>query len=160
MILEDREIFAIRKRMRGVCMAFISQIIKSKVSSSRGGADVRVTQSYKPSSNVQELSFRITAKVLSRAGMKIGDFVDVMYDDDTSQWMIKKVKTGLKITGKLDAPSGLVRYTLKEGHMKFTNERSLLPIVKNSISESIEHGDNYLIFKLNMEDENEKSKLL
>ena len=141
-------------------MSFISQLSQSRVSTSRVGSDVKVTQSYKPSSDVEELSIRITAKLLSRASMKVGDFVDVLYDKESDRWMIKKVESGLKITGKSDAPTGLVRYTLKDGHAKFTDNRSVLPVIKMSLDNLTEVSNGALIFKLNMEGDNNESEVL
>ena len=54
---------------------------------------------------------------------------------------------GLKITGKDDAPTGLIRYTLKDTHARFTEERAP-PIRKSSIEDSLEIEDGQIIFKL------------
>lgn len=130
-------------------MSFISQSENSKLSSRRGdSSQIVITQSYKPSTKSQELSIRITSDTLKSIGMVIGDNADVLHNPETGEWMIKKSTNGFKITGKADAPTGLIRYTLKKGHMKFTEDKGHLPIKKISDDESITfHGD-YLIFKL------------
>jgi len=130
-------------------MAFVSQLDTSKARSGRmGDSSLVVTQSFKESTKSQELSIRVSSVVLSRAGMAVGDFVDVLYDNESNRWMIKKVNVGLKITGKDKAPTGLIRYTLKIGHARFTDDREYLPIKKVSIEDSIDVEDGQIIFKL------------
>lgn len=130
-------------------MTFISQLSKSRSSASRtGGASIIVTQSYKPSTDSQELSIRVTSALLGRAGIEIGDTVDVLHDPSSDTWMIKKIDGGLKITGKENAPTGLIRYTLKEGHARFTDDKSILPIRKTSNEDLLEVDDDGIIFKV------------
>jgi hypothetical protein len=119
-------------------MGFISQLSKTKVSSRRGSASkITVTQSFKPSTSAEELSIRVSIECLKNISLKIGDNADVLYDAETDTWMIKKEDDGYKISGKHDSPTGLIRYTLKEGHKKFTNIRECLPVRKYSNDESI-----------------------
>jgi len=130
-------------------MSFVSQVDTSKARSGRmGDSSIVVTQSFKESTKSQELSIRIASVVLSRAGMKVGDCVDVLHDGDTDRWMIKKMDSGLKITGKDNAPTGLIRYTLKIGHARFTDDREHLPIKKVSVEDSIYVEECQIIFKL------------
>jgi hypothetical protein len=130
-------------------MSFVSQISQSRSASSRiGDSSIVVTQSFKPSTSAQELSIRITAALLGRAGMKVGDLVDVLHDPERDLWMVMKMDSGLKVTGKDDAPTGLIRYTLKGGHARFTDEKDHLPIRKSSVEDSIEVGDGQIIFKV------------
>jgi len=130
-------------------MSFVSQVDTSKARSGRmGDSSIVVTQSFKESTKSQELSVRIASVVLSRAGMKVGDCVDVLHDGDTDRWMIKKMDSGLKITGKDNAPTGLIRYTLKIGHARFTDDREHLPIKKVSVEDSIDVEECQIIFKL------------
>ncbi|MGL5393760.1 MAG: hypothetical protein ACRDBQ_00635 [Shewanella sp.] len=130
-------------------MSFVSQLSASRAASSRiGDSSVVATQSFKPSTNAQELSIRITSTTLSKAGMACGDFVDVLYSSDDDLWMIKKMDGGLKISGRDGAPTGLIRYTLKDGHARFTDKRELLPVRKASVEDSIQVSDGQLIFKL------------
>lgn len=130
-------------------MGFVSQVEASRATSSRiGDSSVVVTQSFKPSTKAQELSIRITSLILSKAGIKIGDCVDVLHDRDSDRWMIRCMDGGLKITGKDGAPTGLVRYTLKEGHARFTEDKEHLPIRKSSIEDSLEIAEGQIIFKL------------
>lgn len=137
------------KTYLGGVMAFISQVSKSRSSSSRiGDTSVIVTQSFKPSTNAQELSIRVTTSLLAKSGMKNGDSVDVLHDPEEGLWMIALMDNGLKITGKDDAPTGLIRYTLKDGHARFTDDKEHLPIRKPSVEESIEASPGKVIFKL------------
>lgn len=130
-------------------MAFVSQVDKSRTSSSRiGDSSIVVTQSYKPSTKAQELSIRVTHDILLKAGMKNGDFADVLYDEDSDRWMIRRMDGGIKITGKDGAPTGLIRYTLKSSHAKFTDDREHLPVKKTSIDDSLDIGDGQIVFKL------------
>lgn len=130
-------------------MAFVSQLSQSRSSASRiGDSSIAVTQSFKASTNAQELSIRLTSVLLEKAGMMIGDSVDVLYDSENDLWMVMKINSGLKITGKEGAPTGLVRYTLKGGHARFTDEKDHLPIRKCSLEDSIKVGDGQIIFKV------------
>ncbi len=134
-------------------MAFKSQLTASKASSRRGtSASIVVSQTYKPSTKSQELSIRVSSDVLSRMGVKVGDGnkVDVLYDADSDLWMIAKSgDDGFTITGKEGAVTGLIRYTLKKGHARFTDEELNLPIKKESDEDGIEYKDGSVIFKLN-----------
>ncbi|WP_187487218.1 hypothetical protein [Duffyella gerundensis] len=148
MRLEDRILIA-HRNLEGCNVTFVSQVNKSRTPSSRiGESSIVVSQTYKASTKSQELSIRVTADVLSKASMKIGDFVDVLYDKDSDRWMLSRMVGGLKITGKEDAPTGLVRYTLKEGHARLTEERDSLPKRKFSLDDAMETNDGEIIFKL------------
>lgn len=130
-------------------MGFVSQLSKSRTPSSRiGDSSIVVSQSYKASTKAQELSIRVTSELLHKASMKIGDFVDVLYDTDSDRWMLSRMVGGLKITGKENAPTGLVRYTLKEGHARFTDDKEHLPIRKCSIDDEVDVSDGEIVFKL------------
>lgn len=130
-------------------MGFVSQLSKSRTPSSRiGDSSIVVSQSYKASTKAQELSIRVTSELLHKASMKIGDFVDVLYDTDSDRWMLSRMAGGLKITGKENAPTGLVRYTLKEGHARFTDDKEHLPIRRCSIDDEVDVSDGEIVFKL------------
>nr|CRY95941.1 hypothetical protein [uncultured prokaryote] len=130
-------------------MSFVSQVSKSRASSSRiGDSEIVITQSYKPSADSQELSIRATTATLKKAGINIGDTVDILYDIDNDKWMIKKTDGALKITGKENAPTGLIRYTLKEGHARFTEDKAILPVRKYSIDDFLDITDEQIIFKV------------
>ncbi|MFS6804478.1 hypothetical protein WKE96_16715 [Edwardsiella tarda] len=135
-------------------MGFVSQLSASRAASSRiGNASIVATQSFKPSTNAQEFSIRVTSLTMSKAGIGCGDSVDVLYSDDDDLWMIKKMERGLKISGKPDAPTGLIRYTLKEGHVRFTDKKDLLPVRRSSVEDSIQVSDGQIIFKLKSEED-------
>jgi len=79
-----------------------------------------------------------------------GAKVDVLYDAESDLWMIAKSDDdGFTITGKEGAVTGLIRYTLKKGHARFTEEELNLPIKKESDEDSIDYKDGAVIFKLN-----------
>lgn len=133
-------------------MAFKSQLKASKASSRRGSsASIVVSQTYKPSTGTQEFSIRISSDVLNRMGAEVGTNarVDVLHDSESDLWMIKFCDDGFTITGKDGAATGLIRYTLKKGHAKFTEEQVELPIKKESDEDSIVYEDGAVIFKLN-----------
>ena len=121
-------------------MSFISQFDKTKVSSKRITSEVVVMQSYKKSTNTDEMSFRISSAVMSSAGIKIGDKVDVLRDNQQGKWKIQKIEGphGFTISGKQDAPTGLIRYTIKDGHYKLTTKREDLPFKQEFDSRAIE----------------------
>lgn len=133
-------------------MAFKSQLTASKTSSRRGtSASIVVSQTYKPSTKTQELSIRVSSDVLKRMGVMVGTGakVDVLYDADSDLWMIaKRDDDGFTITGKEGAITGLIRYTLKKDHARFTEEELNLPIKKESDEDSIDYKDGAVIFKL------------
>lgn len=130
-------------------MGFISQLSKTKISTRRGSSSqITVTQSFKPSTSAEELSIRISTECIRNISLKIGDSVDVLYDAENDTWMIKKETVGYKISGKGDAPTGLIRYTLKEGHKKFTSTKEELPVRKDSNDESIVFMGDKMTFKL------------
>lgn len=134
-------------------MAFKSQLKASKASSRRGSsASIVVSQTHKPSTGTQELSIRISSDVIEKIGLSVGggDKVDVLYDAENDLWMIQRCgDDGFTITGKEGAVTGLIRYTLKKGHARFSEEISELPIKKESDEDSIEYKDGAVIFKLN-----------
>jgi len=113
-------------------MGFESQVAKNKKESGRGrrgiASPVVVTQSYKASAKAELLAFRVSADLLSRIGLSIGDKAEVFHDSDTGQWMIKNTGDGIVISGKDGASMGGIRYTLKAGHARLTNNRGVLPM--------------------------------
>jgi len=129
-------------------MPFTSQYERSKKTSKRTSADVIVTQNMKSSTNSEEMSFRISRDVLNEAGIAIGDKVDVLRDNQSNRWMIQKTEQeGFSISGKSDAPTGLVRYTIKEGHYRLTTKKEDLPYRQTFNKKSIQtdKGKNYII---------------
>lgn len=131
-------------------MAFKSQHQKSKSSSRRGSsAEIVVSQSYKPSTDSEELSVRISSGLMSMIGLSIGGKADVLFDDESSMWMVKAcVDGGFTVSGKQDAPTGLIRYTLKQGHARLTENRADLPVKCECEDGSIELGTDHVIFAL------------
>ncbi|HDM8415476.1 TPA: hypothetical protein ACGIZ8_004587 [Yersinia enterocolitica] len=131
-------------------MAFKSQLGKSKASSRRGSsASIVVSQTYKQSTDSQELSVRISSDVMEKIGLSIGSKVDVLFDEDENLWMVKScVGDGFTISGKSGAATGLVRYTLKKGHARFTEEKALLPIKKECDEDSLHFDADSVVFSL------------
>lgn len=133
-------------------MAFKSQMRASKASSRRGSsASIVVSQTHKQSTGTQELSIRIAAEILEKIRVPVGAGlkVDVLYDGDDDLWMVKPSgEDGFSVTGKEGAVTGLVRYTLKKGHARFTEDEKHLPIKKECDEESIRYFEDGVIFKL------------
>lgn len=132
-------------------MAFESQHKSTRVSSRRGSeADIVISQTYKKSSKTQEFSVRISSVVMDKIGVCMGGKVDVLHDSDTDRWMVKVVNDGgFTVTGKEGAVTGLVRYTLKKGHFRFTEDENSLPIKKECDDDSLDYSSNgCVIFKL------------
>ena len=134
-------------------MSFTSQYEKSKKSARRSSAcEIVITQSFKPSTNAEEMSIRIATDILSEADLLIGDKVDVLRDDKNDLWMIRKnEKEGFTIYGKSGGPTGLIRYTLKNGHYKLTEIKTELPFKLEFSSEFIvtNKNDKTIVFGSN-----------
>ena len=130
-------------------MAFESQIEKSRVAGRRGSSSsVVVSQNYKPSTKSEEISFRVSSSFLAKFDAKIGDKVDVLYDPESNAWRLELSSDGFTITGKDGAPTGLVRYTLKDGHARLTEERADLPKRVESDEESLDFDLGCVTFRL------------
>lgn len=130
-------------------MSFESQSEKSKGSSRRGiKANIVVSQVYKPSTNSEEISFRVSSSLMSKFGVSVGSRVDVLRDEIEDLWMIKVSDDGFLISGKEGAPTGLIRYTLKNDHAKLTNDRGLLPFKREVEESSLQISDGSVIFGL------------
>lgn len=135
-------------------MAFKSQRQASKKVGRRGSsAGIVVSQSYKPSTNSEEMSFRVATSLLNEAGLDIGDKVDVLFDEDSLQWMITKESDGFTISGKKDGPTGLIRYTLKKDHIRLTNDSESLPMKLDSDDETIDVHDGKIVFCVHIEND-------
>jgi len=146
------ELFATMENKGGADMAFKSQIESTRESSRRGSASpVIVSQTYKPSTRAEELSFRVSSKLLADIGLKNGDKADVLFDDETNRWMIRPASGGYTISGKLDAPTGLIRYTLKSGHARLTKNRADLPVKKECAPGDLSISERSIIFSLPQE---------
>ncbi|MDE1497078.1 hypothetical protein KKI95_18660 [Xenorhabdus bovienii] len=132
-------------------MAFHSQHSNTRATSRRGSdASIVVSQTYKVSSNTQEFSVRISSDLMDKIGVSMGGKVDILYDSDMDLWMISVVDgSGFTITGKEGAVTGLVRYTLKKGHFRFTEDKNYLPIKKECDDDSLDFSSQgCVIFKL------------
>lgn len=130
-------------------MKFKSQFKQSKRTSRRGSnSEIIMTHSHKKSSGSEEMSIRISSQLMERCGLNHDDKVDVLNDTESGAWMISKVDDGFNIGGKKDAPTGLIRYTLKEGHEKFEMNIEKLPIRKECDESSLEINENNITFKL------------
>jgi len=131
-------------------MAFISQLKASKSSSRRGSsASIVISQSYKASTDSQELSVRISSEVMEKLGVVIGSKVDLLHDEENDIWLVRPCSAdGFKISGKVGGATGLIRYTLKKGHSRFTDDKNKLPIKKDCEEESIKYEEGGVIFRL------------
>lgn len=135
-------------------MAFESQIKKSRESGRRvSGSDVVISQSYKPSTRSEELSVRISVKFMGKIGLEIGSMADVLFDSESKLWMVKKTEDeGFKVSGKEGGPTGLIRYTLKDGHARLTEERSDLPVKRSLNMESLNVDESNSNFTFSLRD--------
>lgn len=130
-------------------MSFKSQVKRTKASSRRGSSSqIVVSQNFKPSTKSEELSVRVSSDLLLEIGLSSGDKADVLYDEEQSLWMIRADSDGFTISGKEGAPTGLIRYTLKPGHVRLTDERSELPVKIECDDESLIVREDHVIFKL------------
>ncbi|MDO6501274.1 hypothetical protein, partial [Photobacterium sanguinicancri] len=69
-----------------------------------------MTQSYKPSTISDEMSVRISRKLMKRAGIEVNSKVDMLHDQDNYKWMIKTCDIdGFNVSGKDSAPTALIR---------------------------------------------------
>lgn len=120
-------------------MTFTSQFIQSKTSSRRNSdADILLTQNYKKSTDSQEMSIRVSSAVLAKVGLKIGDKVDVLWDEENIWRIIKTNRYGFTISGKENSPTQLIRYTLKKGHHKLTEKTDELPVREEFSDDELE----------------------
>jgi hypothetical protein len=135
-------------------MAFESQSKKSKTSGRRSSsAQIVVSQSYKPSTKSEELSLRVDIKLLEKIGLGIGIRADVLFDPEYNCWMVQKAsRDGFTISGKVGGPTGLIRYTLKSGHARLSDDRASLPIKIDADEASIIVNTDSFMFMLESED--------
>ena len=108
-------------------MGFNSQFKHSQSSSPRGGGDIVITQNIKNGTKTEEMSIRVSTTLLTQAKINIGDKVDILWDEENGLWRIQKQNRGYSITGKDGSPTHLIRYTLKNGHHKLTDDVNELP---------------------------------
>ncbi|MFT8212044.1 MAG: hypothetical protein ACMZI0_18360 [Symbiopectobacterium sp.] len=75
-------------------MAFVSlSNLAAKTGRIAQSNNVTVTQS-KGATGAVELGFRISRSVMDETGINISDRVDILYDGESSMWMIKKIPEG------------------------------------------------------------------
>lgn len=81
----------------------------------------------------------------------IGDKADVLRDDKNDLDDKKNEKEGFTISGKSGGPTGLIRYTLKNGHYKLTEIKTELPFKLEFSSEFIvtNKNDKTIVFGSN-----------
>ncbi|WP_252383204.1 hypothetical protein, partial [Escherichia coli] len=80
---------------------------------------VTATQT-KKSTGAVELGFRLSKSAMDETGITIGDRVDILYDKEENQWMIKKISEGgFGVSGQKNKHGGYsscaVRLTLRPG---------------------------------------------
>lgn len=131
-------------------MAFKSQLKQSKQSTRRGSkASIVVSQSFKPSTKSEEFSLRLSSSLISKMGLTMDSRVDVLFDEEANLWMIQSSnQDGFSIAGKEGAPTGLVRYTLKDGHARITTERDSLPVKLECDESSLQIESGTVVFAL------------
>ncbi|MEH0875744.1 hypothetical protein QM999_13765 [Pectobacterium cacticida] len=101
-------------------MAFVSlSNLAAKTGRIAQSNNVTVTQS-KRATGAVELGFRISRSVMDETGINIGDRVDILYDSESSMWMIKKIpEGGFAVAGQKNKAgefsSCAIRLTLRPG---------------------------------------------
>lgn len=108
-------------------MAFISL---SKIAAKTG----RISQSQhvtatqiKRGTGAIEMGFRLSRGAMDETGISIGDRVDVLFDADTNQWMIKKIEEGgFGVSGQKNKNGGYstcaIRLTWRLGFPRFSDD--------------------------------------
>ncbi len=106
-------------------MAFISlSTLAAKSGRLAQSRNIVVTQS-KRATGAVELGFRLNRAVMDATGIYIGDRVDILYDAESSLWMIKKIpEGGFAIAGQKNKggeyASCAIRLTMRPGFPKLT----------------------------------------
>ncbi|WP_263057123.1 hypothetical protein [Pantoea agglomerans] len=108
-------------------MAFISlSNLAAKTGRIIQSQHVTATQT-KKSTGAVELGFRLSKSAMDETGISIGDRVDILYDKDENQWMIKKISEGgFGVSGQKNKHGGYsscaVRLTLRPGFPRLSED--------------------------------------
>ncbi len=112
---------------RVALMAFISlSNLAAKTGRVVQSQHVTATQT-KKSTGAVELGFRLSKSAMDETGIAIGDRVDILYDKDENQWMIKKISEGgFGVSGQKNKHGGYsscaVRLTLRPGFPRLSED--------------------------------------
>nr|WP_192967361.1 hypothetical protein [Edwardsiella piscicida]ATV90666.1 hypothetical protein [Edwardsiella piscicida] len=108
-------------------MAFVSlSTLAAKTGRIAQTQHVTATQTKKHTGAV-ELGFRLSRSVMDETGISIGDRVDILYDKEENQWMIKKISEGgFGVSGQKNKrgsySSCAVRFTLRPGFPRLSED--------------------------------------
>jgi len=116
-------------------------------------SNVTATQT-KRISGAEELGFRLSKGVMDETGIMIGDRVDVLYDKEENQWMIKKISEGgFGVSGQKNKHGGFsscaVRLTLRPGFPRLSNEDETKKLLSDDSFTQLSEG--VIIFRLDDE---------
>lgn len=112
---------------------------------------VTVTQRRRAAGSV-ELAFRISRGAMDTTGIEIGDRVDILYDNESSMWMIKTVlEGGFGVAGQKNKSgeylSCVIRITLRPGFPRLSDDDDI-SVKQFSQDSEIKMGTGRIIFKL------------
>ena len=131
-------------------MAFISlSNLAAKTGRIVQSQHVTATQT-KKSTGAVELGFRLSKTAMDETGINIGDRVDVLYDKEDDQWMIRKISEGgFGVSGQKNKNGGYsscaVRLTLRPGFPRLSEEDNKKLLSDDSLTRL---SDGEIIFTL------------
>lgn len=131
-------------------MAFISlSNLAAKTGRIAQSQHVTATQT-KKSTGAVELGFRLSKTAMDETGINIGDRVDVLYDKEDDQWMIRKISEGgFGVSGQKNKHGGYsscaVRLTLRPGFPRLSEEDNKKLLSDDSLTRL---SDGEIIFTL------------
>ncbi|EOF5156994.1 hypothetical protein ACK1FV_003578 [Salmonella enterica] len=133
-------------------MAFVSlSTMAAKTGRMVQSNHVTVTQT-KRATGAVELGFRIGRTAMDATGIETGDRVDILYDNESSLWMIKKIpEGGFGVAGQKNKAgeysSCAIRITLRPGFPRLSDDddASVKQFSQDSVTQ-MEKGQ--IIFKL------------
>ncbi len=136
-------------------MAFMSlSTIAAKSGRMVQSNHVTVTQRKRIAGSV-ELGFRISRGAMDTTGIEIGDRVDILYDSESSVWMIKAVlEGGFGVAGQKNKSgeysSCVIRITLRPGFPRLSDDDNA-SVKQFSQDSETKMGTGRIIFKLGSE---------
>lgn len=112
---------------------------------------VTVTQRRRTAGSI-ELGFRISRTAMDTTGIEIGDRVDILYDSESSVWMIKAVlEGGFGVAGQKNKSgeysSCVIRITFRPGFPRLSDDGDI-SVKQFSQDSETKMGTGRIIFKL------------
>lgn len=134
-------------------MAFVSlSNIAAKTGRIAQSNHVTVTQNKRAKTGAVELGFRLSRSAMDAAGINIGDRVDILHDDESSLWMIKKINDGgFAVAGQKNKAgeysSCAIRLTMRPGFPRLSDDDNA-SIKQLSQDSDTQMEEGQIIFKL------------